>query len=332
VVRLFGLRDFFLLRRLRSQCVGFDLRRLLLDAPSPVSSALLGYLTHHHLGAITCIHEDTIDGRDLQGFAQVWPRAGRSEWDLGWVAPRLSSPRDVALWRRQLSDLVLFGAERGVLRIYARSSEDAQIEDVLRQTGFIVISREEVFVRPSKASLCSQPTGLRPSGPQDRWALGELYRQAVPQIVRRAEGLPSRRMRPPFGSLPSSGLTAEYVWVDEGRIVAYLGLYSSLRGNWLEVVSLPECRAETLPHVRYMLTLVSGPASTPVYCPVPDYAAGLGWVLRALEFEPYARQVLLVAHTAARVPVHRKVRVMGLEGSADARTPVGHVYTGESVG
>jgi len=248
------------------------------------------------------------------------------------MAPQLSSPQDAALWRRQLSALVLLGAERGILRINARSSEDAQIEDALRQAGFTVISREEVFAGFSEPSPCSQPTGLRPSGPQDRWALGELYRQAVPQIVRRAEGLPSRQISPPYGSLPVSGLTAEYVWVDEGRIVAYLGLCSSPKGNWLEVVSLPECRAETLPYVKYMLTLVRSPAGMPTYCPVPDYAAGLGWVLRALGFEPYARQVLLVAHTAARVPVRRKVRVMGLEGSADARTPVGQVRTGGSVG
>lgn len=327
MVRLFGLQDVLLLRRLRPRCVGFDLRRLLLDAPSPMSSALLDYFSHHHLGAITCVREDMIDGKSLWGFAQVWPRPDRPEWDLGCLAPALTSNGDADLWRGLLNDLVLFGVERGILRIYARASEDAQTEDVLRQAGFTVITREEVFALShcEEPASRSRPAGLRPVSSQDGWALSELYRQAVPQLVRRTEELPTRLVAAAGSGLPALTPTDEYVWAEEGRIIAHLGLCRSPKGYWLEVVALPRCRADTSPHIQYMLSLAMCSPRTPVYCPVPDYAAGLGQVLRALGFEAYARQVLLVLHTAARVPVRRPRRVMGLEGRADVRTPLGHI-------
>jgi len=331
VVRLFSLQDVFLLRRLQSQGVGFDLRRSLLDAPSPVSSALLDYFTRHRLGAITCIHQDTIDGEDLSGFAQVWPRADKHEWELGYVAPAPTSHGDGAVWRQLLTHLVVLGAERGILRIYARSCEDPEIEEILRQAGFIQIAREEVFARAQEPAPWPQPPGLRPVNPQDHWALGRLYRQAVPQLVRQAEALPPQRIGAPHATLPARGSVDGFVWMDEGKILAYLGLCTSPNGCWLEVVALPECRAETLPYIKYVLTLTRCSAHAPVYCPVPDFGAGLGWVLRALHFEPYARQVLLVAHTAARVPVRRPVRAVGLERGANVRTPVGHVRPGDTV-
>ena len=327
MVRLFSLQDVFLLRRLQPQCVGFDLRRLLLDAPSPMSLALLGYFTNHHLGAITCVSEETIDGKSLRGFAQVWPKQDQPEWDLGYLAPSLSSDGDAALWRRLLKDLVLLGVERGILRIYARASEDAQIEDVLRQAGFTVVTREQVFAlsRCEEPVSHSRPAGLRPVSSQDGWALSELYRQAIPQLVRRTEELPTRLVAAPCSGLPALTPIDEYVWAEEGRIITHLGLCRSPKGYWLEVVALPERRADTSPHIRYMLSLAVCSPRTPVYCPVPDYAAGLGQVLRTLGFEAYARQVLLVVHTAARVPVRRQRRVMGLEGRADVRTPLGHI-------
>jgi len=213
------------------------------------------------------------------------------------------------------------------LRIYARAAEDSDIEGVLRRVGFTVISREEVFglSQRDEPAPSPQPAGLRPATPQDDWALGELYRQAVPQLVRRTEELPFRRFATPGSGLAALGPIGEYVWVERDRIITYLGLCSSPKSHWLEVVVLPERHVDTLPYIRYMLTLSDRSPLVPVYCPVPDYGAGLGWVLRRLGFEAYARQVLLVAHTAARAPARRQVRGLSLERSAEMHTPVGHM-------
>jgi hypothetical protein len=56
---------------------------------------------------------------------------------------------------------------------------------------------------------------------------------------------------------------------------------------------------------------------------------GLGWLLRTLGFEPYTRQVLLVAHTVTRVSARQRLIVPGLEHSIDVSRPMGHVSHSE---
>lgn len=329
MIRLFGLRDVLMIRQLQSQGVAFDLRRLLLHSSSPMRSALAGYLTHYHLGTTTCVHEGAKEGRNLRGFAQVCPRADQAEWNLVFLAPSLERHRNAAdLWYRLLTYLTILGAEQGILRIYARSSEDANAEDVFRQAGFTVITREEVFAFPREFAPALRPNGLRPLTPQDGWALDELYRQAMPQLVQQAEGFPSHPGVTRYRQPGSAHHTREYVWVEQDKVIAYIGCCSSPKGHWLEVVARPECRANTLPCIRYILSQVGCSADMPVYCPVPDYDVGLGWLLRTLGFEPYMRQVLLVVHTAARVPVRRQIIVPALERSVNVRTSVGNSCQG----
>jgi hypothetical protein len=333
VIRLFGLRDILMLRQLEAQGVGFDLRQLLLYSPSPVRSALVGYLTHYQLGTITCVHEGKGkgDGGNLRGFAQAWPRTDQAEWDLAFLAPALDEHRNAPdLWYRLLTYMIILGAEQGALRIYARMSEDAEAEDLFRQAGFTVLSREEIFALPREVSPAPAPKGLRWVMPQDRWALEELYRQVVPQLVQQAEGFSPHWGMTHRRVLASSAPAHEYVWTEKGQIVAYLGLCNSPRGHWLEIVVRPEYRAETLPSIKYMLTLAKCSAKQPIYCPVPDYDVGLGWLLRTLGFESYTRQVLLVAHTVARVPVRRPLIVPTLERSVNIRTPAARSQVGRS--
>jgi hypothetical protein len=328
---MFGLRDVFMVKRLQPQGVAFDLRRLLLHSSSPLRSALAGYLTNHHLGTITCVHheESAAAGphsraNTAHALAQTWPRADEAEWDLAFLAPSLEYQANApTLWLRLLSDLVVLGAAENIQRIYVRSSEDAEAEDIFRQVGFTIITREEVFALPREPVPAPLPKGLRRITPQDRPALDEFYAQVVPKLVQQAEGsaphwwAARERMRPVAAR--------EYVWAERGRLIAYLGLCSSARGYWLETAVRPEHRADLLPYLKYMLTLTRCSSAAPVYCPVPDYCVGIGWLLRTMGFEPYARQVLMVVHTAARVPVRRQMLVPGLERSVDIGTTVGHV-------
>ena len=325
MIRPFGLRDVFAIRRLTPRGVGFDLRCLLLHSPSPAHCALLGYLTRHHLGTITCIHERSKE-LETEGIIQVWPCADQAEWDLAFLAPSLDHHRDAPdVWLRMLTHLIVLAARRDVERVCARSSEDAEAEDLLRKAGFTVVEREEVFVLSHQPAPAPSPKGLRQLDRRDREALDELYSQVRPPLVQQAEGLQRHWSTPPH--LTSLGLVAasEHVWAERGRIIAYLGLCSSSRGHWLEVVVRPERRADVLPYAKHVLTLARCTARTPVYCPVPDHDVGLGWLLRTLGFESYSRQVLLVAHTVARVPVGRRITISGLERSVDMGASPGHM-------
>lgn len=330
MLRLFDPRDMLLLRRLKPQGVAFDLRRHLLQNTSLMRDALLGYLTAHHLGAITCVFRAPAEENGLGGFVQVSEGTGGAEWNLAYLAPNLDYDVNAgSTWYRMLGQLVLLGAENGVERICVRSAEDAEAEDLFRRAGFTVVSREEVFALDQEAKPAPQPRGLRPATPQDQWALNELYRQVVPKVIQQAEGCD-----PPWG-VPRRqvtgrcGTTEQYVWADKGRMLACLRLTRTARGSWLEVLTRPEQRGDVLPHLRYVLTRAAPSAQSPTYCPVPDYAVGLGWLLRTLGFESYMRQVLLVAHTVTRASARQRLTVPGLEHSIDVSWPMGNVSHSE---
>lgn len=324
--RLFDPRDVLLLRRLKPQGVAFDLRRHLLQDTSPMRDALLGYLTAHHAGRITCVFQAPEEHDGLSGFVQVSAGAKGSEWHLAYLAPNLDYDLNAgSTWCRILGHLILLGAEHGVERICVRSAEDAEAEDLFRRTGFTVVSREEVFALDHEPKPAPQPRELRRATPQDQWALNELYRQVVPTVIQQAVGCNPQWTAPHRRVIGPRDTTEQYVWADKGRLLACLCLTKTAQGSWLDVLTRPEQRGELLPHLHYVLTRAAPSAQAPVYCPVPDYAVGLSWLLRTLGFESYTRQVLLVAHTVTRVSARRRLIVPGLEHGVDVSRPMGHV-------
>ena len=98
----------------------------------------------------------------------------------------------------------------------------------------------------------------------------------------------------------------------------YLGLTSGPKGYWLEIIVRPERRADILPYVKHVISQTDCSPYRPIYCPVTDYSVGLGWILRTLQFDMYAGQVLFVAHTVAHVPVTRPLLMRSLEGTIES--------------
>jgi len=323
VIRPFGIRDVVKIQRLQPQGVAFDLKKLLLDASSPMQSALVGYLTYHHLGTITCIHDGAGEGKDLRGFVQVYPHPEKSEWSLAFLSPSLESHLKASdIWYRLLTYLVIYGAEQGISRIAARAPEDGEIEDVLRQAGFTVVNREEVFTFSGEMPSGPMPKGLFRLESVNSWAVGEFFRQVVPQCVQ-VGTFPTCWQTTGIGAPSGADASDEFVWLQEDKVLAYFGLQHTSKGCWLDIVVRPEHRGDILHCIKYILTLFNC-TDKPVYCAVPDYSVGLGWLLRTLGFSTYARQVLLVAYTAARVPIRRQVAVTGLDRTVDLGTPVYH--------
>ena len=317
--RPFGLRDIAIIKQLQQQGVAFDLRRLLLYTSTPIYSAVLGYITRHHMGAITRIHEGP-QGGELDGFVQVWPGVDPQNWDLAFLSPSLDGQREAPdIWRHLLTDLTIHGAEHGILRIYAHAPEHADMEDILHHVGFTRVTREEVFVLTQQPAAVPLPKGLRRVSRGDQWMLNELYRQVTPPLVQQAEG-----PAPHWQVMPHRALE-EFIWPEEDKAIAALRLCASSKGYWLDVMVRPENRADILPHIQHVLTLAECSASKPVYCPLADYCVGLGWLLRTLGFESFRRQVLLVAHTVSRVPARRQLVIPGLERGVDVGTTIGHL-------
>jgi len=310
VARKFALGDLFLLKHLEERGVGFDLRNSLVHPATPSQAALIGLLTRHRLGAVTCIHE----GDGQSGFVQVWPHGGSLSWHLAYIAPSLDErPNSAAVWHAMLGQLLRLAAYEGALRVFARCAEDAEIEDTLRQRGFGLATREEVFVLTQPPSPAPAPRGLRRFDEADRWPLRQLYGQAVPSLVQKAEGFSPQELISPLQSLASPP-EDHHVWVDRGEIIAHFAVSRGRAATWMDCVVRPDRRGDALPYMHHILAQQPCSPERPLYACVPDYAVGLGWLLRTLGFETFARQAVLVSHTAARETAPRPALMPGLEG------------------
>jgi len=325
VIRLFGLCDILTMKQLCAHSVSLDLRRTVLDQPDPLRAALLGYLTRHHFGPLTYIFQEDAGRTAVQGFAQVWPGPGRGDWILGDFAPAPDTPEADSVWSALLTGLMRQAAERARPRILAQVAEGSEEERRLHNHGFVAVVREELFRLTHRLEPASSPPELLPAGPQDAWAIGELYRQVVPRYVREAHTSVGDGCTTAGAQLFAAKIAEDHVWLDEGHANAYFALSVAPHGLWMDLLVRPELRAEIAPHVRHILSRFDISPQQPAYCSVPDYAVGIGWLLRTLGFESVHRHVRMVMHVAARLPLRRSVIVSGLEPGVDIRTPVGTV-------
>lgn len=295
----------------------FDVRRTTLASLSPLVVGGLGLLLHQPLGAMTLVDET----QGEIGIGQASPKRGGKTWDVRFLAPGIAHSAVAArIWRRLLSALEVLACEHGAERLLAYVPEDAYIEQVFREAGFEALAREQVFVLTSPPPPAPEPTGLRRLTGKDQKGLHVLMRAAVPsRLADIGEATPTRdrASKGPFTSAPD-----EYVWVQDGDVAAYVGLFAGSQCHWLEVIVRPNLRTAVAPHLRFVLSSIDCSPQLPVFCAVSDYAAGTGWILRALGFEHYARQALMVSKLVSRVPVRAPVVFSSLEGSIDTSAPI----------
>ena len=285
---------------------------------------MLGLATHQHWGAITCTQEPSLGhatGQPRKAFAQVWPRSDGVSWDLSFLTPSLDQAAWVAKsWLDLLQLLMVLGGQRQVQRLCARVPENNAIEETLRQAGLCVIGREEIFCLSQRVKYVAAPNGLQRMTWEHRQAVRALYHAVQPRLQHQAES-----MRPCEGTAyyhpPRPGNSDAFVWQVDNQVVAYFGLAETSRGGWLEVIVRPEVRGDIAPHIRYMVGLAAPNRQQPLYCAVPDHSIGLGWILRTLSFDSFARQSLLVGYPLARIGVRRPMVIPGLERRVDIGTP-----------
>ncbi|MEA3408260.1 MAG: hypothetical protein U9R48_09310 [Chloroflexota bacterium] len=325
MIRPFGLRDLLRLEQLDVPKTAFDARRVLLYAPSATNAAILGYLTCHRLGTVTYIQQNS-DAEEVEGFVEAWPRGGRPEWDLAFLAPSFDEEGADSVWQRLLSALIVAAAEKKVSRIYARSPDDVWAERILRQTGFSFVKREEIFALTSETAFAPRIEGVCSVEAGDGSVPRALCRRARSHLEKNSQGVPLYGFVD-FHPCPRLGTTVDdYVCVQKDTPFAYLRLQGSSRGYWLDVIVDPENRSCLGACMKYVLSLTECGEEMPLYCPVPHYTPWLGGLLRELGFSSYTKQVVVVAHTMARVPLRSEIAVSALKRGVDIGAPVGQMF------
>jgi hypothetical protein len=227
VIRPFGLHDILLVRRLQRSGMTLAIEHILTHPHQPLWTALTAPWPWAGVGVATFVLDETllrqgVQGRRLQGFAQLLKRASRPEAELLHVAPAVMSAEPAeegdlqeivgnaangggagnaltydrvaeTVWSRLLVHCSLAAATHGLQRIYASTPEGCYEQTSLKQAGFCVYTRETIYrlasvpkATPAAPNLSGQ--GLRPQHPRDSWALQRLYSRSTPRLVQQAEG------------------------------------------------------------------------------------------------------------------------------------------------
>jgi hypothetical protein len=323
VIRPFTPLDIWLARRLVKRGEVLDLGRSLLASYDPLMPAVTSYIPYGDHEAMTYLVETKGDGRVHRGLIQALARPDEAEWVVAYMAPALSQrPENVQLWADMLTLLCKRGAERGVLRLFAKSSSEA--EEAFQQANFSAYAQEHLFRLkgfPDSGEVASSPLrSEKEEDDGDRVRL--LYERLTPGPVRSLVGLDGV-----LGELDSAadGIWEErYVLEGKDEILGHLRLRGGKAGYLVKAALRPDALDQADQFLNAGLALLASRPPRAIYCSVVGYQGSISPALERLGFVPLATQTLWVRHTAVRVEERAFQVVRGLEkGVEPARTTLG---------
>jgi hypothetical protein len=290
-VRPFIPIDLPLIRRIASSGVSLDTPLALTRGPQlvdeAVRSAMLGVVPLADLGLCTYVLRNGESGY----WAQFRHRPGEKHAQIVFLAPAPEDGADDSDSLRLIDALTMAAGRRGAQTLNAEIEENSATFTVLREAGFAVYSRGEIWRRlPAPLAKVSKalPKLLRPASEADACALNSLYLASVPRLVRQAEPEPEARQG--------------WVCKQGERAVAYLNTHEGRAGITLTAMISNELRPDRVEAiVAAALARLPHAEKLPVYICLRRHQDWLGGALERLGFAPFANRALLARHTTRRV-------------------------------
>lgn len=305
------LNDLRALAVLEAHGVDMDLERVRLSSSSPLTDALASRVSFGNMGAETFVLYTNGRKQRALGVAQARLRKNRPEADITFIAPSLEYDPDAATtWYRLLSEASKSFGELGVQRMYAQLPAGNGAEEVFRQAGFSVFTREDIYLLKSEQIERRQTPAvnmtLRRMRKRDAWNVVRLYSAITPRNVQHAESM--RTTEGALGKLED--------WWENTNGTSYLferyyaaaiplaGLVRVTRGrlaSWVRLHLHPDALMYADEMVAEMIALVSKTRSRSIYVGVRDYEGGIRAALEAAGFEWQMERSHMVKHTTVRV-------------------------------
>jgi len=302
--------DLPLVRRLTPYVVSLDSETSLTRGLHTIEGAVWSSVPLADLGTPTFVLRAS--GGDY--VAQFRHRAGDQHAHIIFIAPDLSDDFSETAWMHLLDAMVVAAGKRGAFTLNAEISETSAGFVILRQTGFAVYARQEIWKRPLTPSgtgrLASSIT-IRPETEGDAFGIQTLYTSVVPRLVLQADAPPE---------VGHGGL----VYEQDGRILAYLSVQEGKCGVYIRSFIHPDAYDKAEAIIAAVLRRLPRGERLPVYFCVRRFQDWLRGSLEASGFEAWASQAVMVKHTSCRVeqPVFKPAQMHALEGVARVRTPM----------
>ncbi len=202
------------------------------------------------------------------------------------------------------------GARR-VHSLIAEAEESHPVVKSLRQNGFTIYARQQVWKVAKPPDTNSEKSAWRPLLERDRFPANLLYRALVPGQTQQIE-------------MPNTQLMDGYVYRQRGEIVAYAEVARGSHGIWVQ----PFVNLDAEPFEKPLADLVARlhpRSSRPVYICLRSYQDWLQGALEDLDADVGPQQVVMARRTTLPLPVaeaHRAaVPSRGAEPSTSMHVP-----------
>jgi hypothetical protein len=175
--------------------------------------------------------------------------------------------------------------QRGVHSLVADVDESGPELIMLRRAGFVVYTRQDIWILQGDHPASGEQTILEPYRPDDDWEMALLYAHIVPPLIQMVEPTP-----------PDHGV----LWTmrDADReLAAFVHVHDGPGAAWLRLFIHPNAQAEAAGIVAAAAQIASPRADHPVYCCVRRYQSWLQSYLAINNFEPWGSQAVMVKHT-----------------------------------
>jgi hypothetical protein len=304
MIRPFDWRDVPLLHRLRDRGLCLDSQQALTHGPHALQHALLGAL--NPTGIACTLVARSGQGVEEAAVGQILQRNGNGLFRLAFFSPEeaILQPAGLSL----LEALCQAAGARGARNLIAETEEDSPAFDCLRQAGFAIYARQQIWRlgaaeqsaapapgMPRRRTRARSGAGLpdeatsrqwRPEAAPDRSAIQVLYLNLVPALVQQIEPPPGRSGR---------GL----VHWREDELLGYIDIERGPLGIWTQPYFHPAAERTEALLAGFLQTFSDGRG--PLYVCVRSYQGWMNGVLERLEFAPSHNQAVMVKRLAVSI-------------------------------
>jgi hypothetical protein len=285
--------DLPLVHRLSPLGVSLDSATTLTRGVHTIEGAVWGSVPLADLGTPTFV----VRVGKTDAVAQFRHKAGDQHAHIVFIAPDVEKCKDDSAWLHLLDAMIVAAGKRGATTLNAEVDENSAAFVVLRQAGFAVYARQEIWKRDPAPVAVGADAILRPETERDAFGIQALYASIMPRLVLQAD------------APPETG-RGGFVYEQDDQLVAYVSVQEGKCGIYVQPFIHPEAYDQSQPIVTAALSRLPRADRLPVYFCVRRYQDWLRGSLSTLGFEAWASQAVMVKHTANRIeqsvfkPVH----------------------------
>ncbi|MFZ1397429.1 MAG: hypothetical protein WAS33_11050 [Candidatus Promineifilaceae bacterium] len=240
------------------------------------------YLDEESVHAHILYLSSTHDGQDSPGAEANGTAVSNAENGQGQRPYQVNENA----WLPLLDQAVVEAGQRGIHSLVAEVDEVSDELPVLRRAGFVVYTRQDVWVlAPGTMSETENETNLlRPRQAEDDWDIQLLYANTVPRLVQLVEPMP----------LLHDG--AGWVLHEENELAAFVHVHVGQVATWMRLFIHPSAETQADRIITAVVQKTPTAAARPIYCCVRRYQS---WVQTALErsgFTLWGSQAVMVKH------------------------------------